>query len=319
MEGRMNNLVVSNRVSISRNFADLPFPNKMNDEQRDTNLARVSRVLYGGREIFRQITKEENECLNDLGLDSSMLDSALENGDAVIFENSTCDTYVVAGDLDGIKIIRYFDDVQDEPLKELYNISDLLFKDFPAAYDKDFGFLTAKPMQAGSGAEISVLVHLPVSNSLRQIPATIKRVQEEHKCDLLPLENDKNDSCLYVLSCKAEQDKKMPDNLKEALMVVADQEKMLAKKVLSNPRSSLYDQAYRAYGILKYARRITGAEFLYLWSLLRMGAENEILPIDIETVDALLSLNNKEYNQFPVNAGDINFLRADEIRRRLEE
>ncbi len=315
----MNNLVVSNRASLSRNFADLPFPNKMSKEQRDANLARISRALYGGREIFRQITKDDNECLNDLGLDNSILDNALANGNAVIFENSTCDTYVVAGDLDAVKFIRYFDEADDEPLNELYNISGLVFKDFPAAFDEEFGFLTAKPLKSGSGAEISVLLHLPVSSSLRQMPATIKRIQDEHNCALAPIENNKNDSCLYVLSCSIKKDEQIPEDLKEALTVVTNQEKMLAKRVLNNPRSSLYDQAYRAYGILKYARRITSAEFLYLWSQLRMGAENEILPVDIKTADSLLSLNNNERDQFPVNSGDTNFLRADEIRRRLEE
>ncbi|MDO5021909.1 MAG: hypothetical protein Q4E07_01050 [Eubacteriales bacterium] len=315
----MNKLILSNRASLSRNFADLPFPNKMSLEQRETNLARVSQALYSGREIFRKITKDDGECLNDFGLDNSLLDKALENSEVVVFENSDCDTYVVAGDLDGVKIVRYFDDFNDEVIQELYGISKFIFKDFPAAFDEEFGFLTAKPLKSGSGVEVSTLVHLPVSYSLRQIPSTVKTLKEEHSCDMSPLEDNKNESCLYILSCSSDKADGIPQNLKDAITVVTNQEKMLAKRVLNNPRSSLYDQAFRAYGILKYARRITKAEFLSLWSQLRMGAENEILPIDVKTVDTLIEPYNKEYTKFPVNAGNINFLRADEIRRRLEE
>ena len=38
----MNKLLISKRASLSRNFSDLPFPHKMDKEQRETGLARVS-------------------------------------------------------------------------------------------------------------------------------------------------------------------------------------------------------------------------------------------------------------------------------------
>ena len=60
-------------------------------------------------------------------------------------------------------------------------------------------------------------------------------------------------------------------------------------------------------------------EFLSLWSLLRLGAENKAIDISIEKVDSLLKPSSRVHERLRNNSNERNYIRADEIRRLLKE
>ena len=314
----MNKLLISRRASLSRNFSDLPFPNKMDKEQRETGLARVSLALYSGREVFKQVYKGDGIGLSGAGFCISNGRYTFK-GKCKPFENSTSNVFVIAGDEDCVKVQSIFEGEQDKAIYLIENIASHIFKLIHPTYDPQFGYLTARPALAGTGIELSALIHLPVTSLLRQVSSAKKTLKEETNCVLSPISKGRNPSCLYEIKCMGEGADSMKESLDNALNKLYTQESLLAKRVLSNPRSSLYDKIHRAYGVLCHARRITMEEFLSLWSLLRLGAENKAIDISIEKVDSLLKPSSRVHERLRNNSNERNYIRADEIRRLLKE
>lgn len=315
----MNKLLISRRASLSRNFSDLPFPNKMDKAQRETGLARVSLALYSGREVFKQVYKGDGIGLSGAGFFASSIEDILSKENVNLFENSTGNVFVIAGDEDCVKVQSIFEGEQDKAIYLIENIASHIFKAYSPAYDPQFGYLTARPALAGTGIELSALIHLPVTSLLRQVSSAKKTLKEETNCVLSPISKGRNPSCLYEIKCMGEGADSMKESLDIALNKLYTQESLLAKRVLSNPRSSLYDKIHRAYGVLCHARRITMEEFLSLWSLLRLGAENKAIDISIEKVDSLLKPSSRVHERLRNNSNERNYIRADEIRRLLKE
>jgi len=69
---------------------------------------------------------------------------------------------------------------------------------------------------------------------------------------------------------------------------LTDAERGLRDKIAKADPRKLEDQAFRAYGLMKYARRISSKEFMQLWSDLRLGAALEKLPLSVASADRLL-------------------------------
>lgn len=105
--------------------------------------------------------------------------------------------------------------------------------------------------------------------------------------------------------------------------MVVKRERALAEKVFAVPHSALVDQAYRAYGIMRYARRMNINEFLTHWSRLRMGSENGILDVKLSLIDGLFKevayVPNPQDPKEAKSLKETNFWRAEIIRRRLME
>ena len=96
----------------------------------------------------------------------------------------------------------------------------------------------------------------------------------------------------------------------------------LRRKVLNNTSRSTYvDQVFRAYGILRYARRLTEAEFMAYWSKLRLGAMAGLLPADKAAIDSLLAQTSKNQLMQQIDSSmdehTIHFIRADVVRAAL--
>ncbi|HSK67950.1 MAG TPA: hypothetical protein VLA21_01680, partial [Candidatus Limnocylindria bacterium] len=91
------------------------------------------------------------------------------------------------------------------------------------------------------------------------------------------------------------------------------------QKGLSHPRgSAALDQAWRSYGIIKYARKLIPNDFLTHWSSVRLGSANGILPLTLEQADSLLPLAlNGTFAAQGGDPGTFPFRRADEVRRVL--
>ena len=83
------------------------------------------------------------------------------------------------------------------------------------------------------------------------------------------------------------------------------------------------DSIYRAYGILKYARKLTSNEFMKLISLVRLAATEKIIEIDTEKINAMIpdmqpaTVNVR--NSAMLDASERDKIRAKEVREILGE
>jgi len=103
---------------------------------------------------------------------------------------------------------------------------------------------------------------------------------------------------------------------------LTDTERELRGKVADADKLALEDQAFRAYGTLKFARRIAQTEFMKLWSDLRLGAALEKLPLTTDDCDALLEAAQDAHviawAEKPLSGSELNEARASRIRELIK-
>lgn len=315
----MSNLFLSTSISLRRNFADMPFPGKMSMPQKEISLARVTQAI------------EENDRLPELDGAFSFKVPAMFHvfqekpgvGTLIHLNGKPGNISILVNGQDGVMLsITSSGEIDTETVELLYQAENRIFSENPAAWDEQIEYLTARPLFAGTGIQIHYILHLPIMTTLKQISHAATDIEQNKACSLVPLNqaDEKNPSCLYVVSNKRTNYSidDIQKRVREAAEMLSAKEKLLGEKMFSNSESILIDQAFRAYGILKYARRINEREFLTLWSHLRMGAENRVLDVPLTLIDRLL-LDALPDESESGKRNISNYLRAERIRRRMEE
>ncbi|MDD4081366.1 MAG: hypothetical protein PHP02_08170 [Eubacteriales bacterium] len=201
---------------------------------------------------------------------------------------------------------------------------DLALTDHPYAYDERFGYLSFNPVLAGSGLYVSLVMHLPMLSFLKQIRALSETLKQRYYCFLKPLgqTEDHNQGNLYRVgnaSSFSREDEDIIRQVTEAAKVVAEKEALLRDKAFHEARvTPLADRAWRAYGILHYARRLARDDYLSLWSRMRLGAVAGILPVPVAKTNQMLELSGDgRYLTDGADRKTCPFRRADEVRQAL--
>lgn len=173
---------------------------------------------------------------------------------------------------------------------------------FPYARDAQYGYLSYRPLLAGSGLYINLVLHLPLLHYLKQIRPLSQELKEQG-LQLRPLFNrdNRNPARLFLLSNLRSlnlKDEQVVDMVRRGAELLLNREKTLAGKALkSSEHSTVLDQVWRSYGILKYARRLNANDLLTHWSSLRLGVTAGILPLSLETADSMLIYANDQVFQ----------------------
>ena len=193
----------------------------------------------------------------------------------------------------------------------------------PYAQDRQFGFLSFRPMLAGSGLHLGLVLHLPLLFFLKQIRPQTQQLAEQG-CLLSPLSlsEARNPAKLYLLSNAGSRglaDSQVLETVLGCAQSLVHKEGLLRQKAMkANGHSSLADQVWRSYGLLRYARRLSETDFLSHWSNLRLGAASGILPLSLQAADQLLTLANEyPFLDAVQDHKTVMFQRADQVRQAL--
>jgi protein arginine kinase len=218
------------------------------------------------------------------------------------------------------------DDIQ-AATKTAKDLSRLIGSQYPFAKDERIGWLTARPLHAGTGLQVCYKLHLPMLAMLQQTRTIAAALHKEHRLALsaLPEHDVKNPAALFILFnlfTAYDSTKNLVEVVRELALSLSAKETNLREKILKRTlRSTYLDQVYRAYGILRYARRLSEAEFMEYWSKLRLGAAAGLLPLSLEKVDSLLQKAGKASllmaKDAPRDDHTIHFARADVVRAEL--
>lgn len=189
------------------------------------------------------------------------------------------------------------------------------------AKDKQFGYLSYRPTLAGSGLTISLLLHLPMLHFLKQMRPLTESLREKG-CMIRPMAPGRNPARLYVLfnaSSQGLSDEAILTKVLSCLAMLADKEQAIRKKALDQKENgTVADQAWKSYGVLKYARRLSENEVLTHWNSLRIGVMGGAVPLSLDVVDDLLTYaNDAPFKQEGAASNDFIFRRAQAVRRTL--
>lgn len=334
--GESKTVVMSSRIRLARNIDKIPFPNK-------AQIAQMDSVAEGIKELLPDLQTFAVQPYNFIKMsDLSELDQyvlvekhiispafAKHAAGRALMASEDATVSVMFNEEDHIRLQCFKPGLDLPATWELANkIDDIFESKLDFAFNERFGYLTACPTNLGTGLRASVMVHLPglvltrqlnrVVAAMTQVGLAVRGLYGEGTDGLGNIFQISNQ--LTMGNTEAE----IVANMQNVVLQVVEKEQAARKFLHSEAPDTLADKVYRAFGILRYAQKLSGQEVLALLSEVRLGADMGIikeLPVDI--LDELLILTGSNYLQktgekdvFDQNLRDK--LRAKVVRDKLQ-
>lgn len=193
-------------------------------------------------------------------------------------------------------------------------------------YDKDFGYLTACPTNAGTGMRASVLIHLPGLVLTRDIDRLISRITRSGLI-VRGFYGEGSDVLgnLFQVSNQNTLGISEPDILNQITQVIKEiieEEAKARQRLMDEAADMIEDKIWRAYGILKHSRVLTSEEVMNLLSAIRLGhAMNIIDFLNVALINEILLLSQpahlQKYYGAEMDSNKRDFVRAQMVREKL--
>ncbi len=297
--GPHSDVVMTSRVRLARNLRGFPFPGYSQEYQRLEllNMARpVVEALPEMKERYSEdyaaISKIKKQVLVERHL-ISREHAARSAGCAVVVDRSQ-NISIMINEEDHFRIQGIRAGLNLRSAWELVDHVDTEIEAMlPYAFDKELGYLTACPTNVGTGMRASVMLHLPALALTEQINPVIKAVG---KIGLavrgLYGEGTEALGNLFQISNQhtlGEKENEIITSIERVIERVVTSEINARQKLIEENSIMLKDQVGRAYAILTHAHILTSKEALNLLSMLRLGADMDIIQnCDRSLLDLLL-------------------------------
>ncbi len=297
--GPHSDVVMTSRVRLARNLRGFPFPGYSQEHQR-LDLLQLARPVVEAlpemkerySEDYGAISKIKKQVLVERHL-ISREHAARSAGCAVVIDRAQNlsimineeDHFRIQGIRPGLNLRSAWDLVD--------RVDSELEAGLPYAFDSEFGYLTACPTNLGTGMRASVMLHLPALGLTEQINPVIKAVG---KIGLavrgLYGEGTEALGNLFQISNQHTLGEKEGDiitAIEKVIERVVNSELNARQKLLEDNPTMLRDQVGRAFAVLRYSHVLTSKEALNLLSMLRLGADLDLVPnCDRGLLDLLL-------------------------------
>ena len=326
--------VVSSRVRLARNIAGVPFSHRARqvDLERALSLGRKalseSNTLKTGTfMLMSELGDLERRFLVERHLISQ------EHSD-----NSPARA-VVVGEREMISVmVNEEDHLRLQSIQPGFQVMDAwrlvdaldseIDQNLDYAFSYEWGYLSACPTNTGTGLRASMLVHLPalvltgqidrIIHSISQMGLAVRGFYGEGSEVMGNLFQVSNRTALGTSEIDIIQ------SLEKVVTQVLDYEARAREILLRDARSRIEDKVWRAYGILKYCRRVTSKDVMSFASAVRLG-------VCLKMIDSIsvAGLNRMTFMSQPAHlqkrsgkemgAGERDAVRADMIRGILAE
>ena len=326
-EGNNSDVVLFSKIRLARNLADTPFPGRMNNEVRKN----VSKKVYAAIKSSELANEFDMISLSDLSAAKAasycekqlISKEHLKNKETASFMLSKNeDVSIMLCEEDHIRI-NTFEAGQnlEEAYKKADKIDDTFISKLKLAYSDRLGFLTASPINLGTGLKASFTLHLPAlanNNSIYRLSSMVGKLglslRELYKGGA---------GDIYILSNQVSlgiSEKSAIDNVNAICDQIVKQERSAREELKGN--IEFEDKIYRTLGILKTARKLEIDEFLNSLSLVRLGISLGYFDIDYKTIgEMLFELQNAsliDSAEAELSQSMCEKLRAQIVREKLE-
>lgn len=171
-----NDVIISTRVRITRNLADFPFVVKMSDDDKE----RVKSLVY---DCFSQ--KDEYSFIDYKDLSDSgaelLRDKNIIRGkecSAVVLNTKDESLSCLVNESDHVKIAAFNAGLDcEKAMEKAYKLDEDLQKKLQFAASFDFGYLTSRIKDCGSGMKITLRIFIPsivLSGQLKMVQELLK-------------------------------------------------------------------------------------------------------------------------------------------------
>lgn len=287
-------VVLSSRVRLARNFSDLPFPSRMNEEAARMSVERTEQALSGsGYTLYKMadLDAPHRQAMVENHLISK--ETAADRKGSAVLVSPDKEVSVMVNEEDHLRIQTLLPGGQLEKAADLARqVDEGLEKNVQYAFDEQLGYLTCCPTNTGSGMRASQMLHLPALTLAGQMPSITQQIG---KLGLtirgLYGEGSEAQGNLYQVSNQVtlgRTEREIVDTI-TALGNQLIEYEMKQRELLSNRDIvGLTDRVMRSYGVLRHAYRLDSAEFMQRWSDVRLAVMMDLLQGDLAELDALL-------------------------------
>ena len=324
-------VVLSSRVRISRNYQDLPFSPKLTAEYAQEVIDRTSKTVFEGKNGAAFMLVNMRDLEEDAR--SRLVEHYLISYDLLKFTNRSAAMLSSAGTVsvmlceeDHVRIQGLLPGLQLERSAEMaLALDEQIGAKYPYAFDSQWGFLTACPANTGTGMRACALLHLPALAKAGQMGAVMQSVA---KLGLtmrgLYASGSEAQGDLYQLTNTATLGRSEEDvirSLAAAAEEVASHERGMREATEKKDMLQLQDMLLRSWGEAKEARLMTAKEFMRRYSDIRYAACMGYLHLPVPALDGIMM--DLQPGSLGVRAGHIigdreaEILRAKEMRREL--
>lgn len=314
-------------AALRRNYQDLRFCPQDIAEDLDVSRRRSLARLDMKRPEFTVYTAGSDHALTETYIEDALLPPAFHQLTEAAWAANDEQSLYAAVNVEEHLLLKARGEAEDlsECIARLRALEqDLEDPDHPFAMNKRFDYLSYRPVLAGSGLHAAIILHLPMLSFLKQIRQMAEVVRKEYGCLLKSFGHaDRQGAANLFLLVNAASHGQSDGQILDSVIACADmldtKESLLQQMVFRQKgHSGVFDQTWRAYGILMYARHLTQNDFLTQWSSLRMGAAAGIFPLTLKEADSLYSFSrNSVFAAFDEAPKNFPFRRADAVRRVL--
>lgn len=323
-QGKDSDVVLSTRVRLARNVSEFPFVAKLDDETRKMLNEKIRDVILPFDNELSYVEMNTLTSAQKISMAERHLISpeytTESNGRALILSEDE-DVSIMLNEEDHIRLqVMAAGFALEEAYEKADRIDNELSSKLNIAFDERIGYLTQCITNLGTGMRASLMLHLPaltkqgiisrLSSTVSKLGLTIRGAYGEgtsHTGDIYQLSNQ------ITLGIS---EKEALANLASIAKQIIEQERNARKELMKN--EDYTDSIWRAYGILKYARKMSCAEFMQLASLVRIGVSQGMIEVDVEKLNELTvslqpaTINARKREDLKASQRDI--IRAQEIR-----
>lgn len=298
MRNNAGDIVLTSRVRLMRNYADIPFPGAMAaDLGAESELRAATALAHApqGREYsllrVRDMEDVDRRMLTEQCAISEKMPAAGEFASVLIRRDRKVSIMLNEGD--HLKIQALLPGSALPEAAELaFEIDAALGKDAHFAFDSEFGFLTSCPAIMGTGMRASALLHLP-SLTRSGLIDTLAQAHARLGFSLGAVGGKESaaEGELYLLSnhvTLGRSEEELLSSLETTVSEIVDRERQARELLLVSADLRLEDRLFRSFGILRYARRLSEAEWKRRWSDVRLGVQAGYFATELSVLDRLL-------------------------------
>jgi protein arginine kinase len=285
--GPESDIVISSRVRLARNLHRFPFLTVASPQIR-TEIEkfvrpRLEEVTLPRRLAYwslGELSPVERMLLVERHLISK--EHAQNDGDRGVAVGGDEAISIMVNEEDHLRLQVIRSGLQlEEAYEEIDRMDSALEGSLNYAFSPRFGYLTACPTNVGTGLRISVMMHLPAAALSKQMDKVLQSLQRLNYTvrgfygeGTQPLGDFYQVSNQITLG-KSERD--IIGEMKKVIPEILKFERSWRHKLLADEPRRLEDRVWRAYGLLKHARRISSEEATDLLSALRLGVDLSVV------------------------------------------
>lgn len=291
-------VVVSGRVRLARNYADLPFSTHGDTPQAHTCIQRALAAMQDSASgtytlrCLKDTSPTDQLALVEQHLISKDLLHNRDSGAALIRQDEQISIMVNEEDHLRIQALVHGLDLEDAA-QEAFQVEEALERIHSFSFDPQLGYLTSCPTNTGTGLRASLMLHLPMLDRFKQM-GNVNQSVAKLGLTLRGIYGEGSEALgsVYQVSNQVTLGRKEHD-IVEAVTVVGRQliamENRLRQRCMQNHATELKDAIMRSYGIMRYAVSMDEKELMQHWSNLRLGSALEWIPHSIDVIDQLLT------------------------------